>query len=206
MQNLPVPTTEVDAGDLVSMTFNSDWLPYVLGALVTLTRPETWNADGDTLDSVLVEADHLLTLWSDGSMGGPVPINWLLTFVRNSGRVTQFSRFPDVGIPDDNAEFICNVEPDLGFQPDVKVMGYILGSPTLFAGGLFKKIVILPAVVGAVAVASIFLEDLSGTVSTDTQILPIILNDLHLRSIRVVCTGPVQIQLTIAGSWEVGPA
>jgi len=206
MANLPALTTPVDGGTLVSMTFSEDWLPYVLGALVVLSRPETWNADGADLDAVLLEADYLLTLWDDGPTGAPLPINWLLTQHLNHGRLTQFSRFPDVGIPDDQAEYICNIEPDLGIQPDIKIMGFVLGSPTLPAGGKFAKLLILPAIVGSVAAATIELEDLFGVVSSDTQILPINMANLHLRSVRVIGTGPLQIQLTIAGPYEVGPA
>jgi hypothetical protein len=41
---LPVPTPETDPQDSAdtSISFNSEWAPYVLGALKVLTRPETW--------------------------------------------------------------------------------------------------------------------------------------------------------------------
>jgi hypothetical protein len=50
------PDTELDDEPQVRLCFNADWVPYVLGALKILARPETWEASKEGRDVLVQEA------------------------------------------------------------------------------------------------------------------------------------------------------
>jgi hypothetical protein len=80
------------------------------------------------------------------------------------------------------------------------------GSFGLTVGGLWSRIAIQTIPPGAVGVASIFIEDCGGVITTDTQILPISISNLTAKSIRITSTGPVDCVIVTAGNWTCGPA
>jgi hypothetical protein len=45
MSPVPVPASDPETGTLISVIFNADWLPYVLGCLWQLWQPTTWASD-----------------------------------------------------------------------------------------------------------------------------------------------------------------
>jgi len=49
---VPAPTVEPTDAPLVSVCFNYDWLPYVLGALTQLTLQSTWSGFNDPPDAL----------------------------------------------------------------------------------------------------------------------------------------------------------
>lgn len=58
---VPVPTQDVDSAPISRICFNSSWLPYVLGALKSLARPETWDAEESTRELASIQAQSLLS-------------------------------------------------------------------------------------------------------------------------------------------------
>jgi len=58
---LPAPATEPTAVAYVTLAFNTAWLPYVVGTLLTLLQQSTWQAaDAATANSLVDEATNLL--------------------------------------------------------------------------------------------------------------------------------------------------
>jgi len=55
-----VPGSSPDTGDLFSVCFNADWLPYVVGALKILTQQETWKGDDQAAIDLAVRRANLL--------------------------------------------------------------------------------------------------------------------------------------------------
>jgi hypothetical protein len=58
----PVPTVSIDASPTVQICVNEDWLPYLIGCLKALARPETWN---DTYDHAVIAASEFAALLGD---------------------------------------------------------------------------------------------------------------------------------------------
>lgn len=58
---VPVPTQDVDSAPISRICFNSSWLPYVLGALKSLARPEVWDAGESTRELASIQAQYLLS-------------------------------------------------------------------------------------------------------------------------------------------------
>ncbi len=58
---LPIPPTDPSAGTQVSLCFNADWLPYVLGALKQLTARDIWDqSDQDGVTQAVEWANTLI--------------------------------------------------------------------------------------------------------------------------------------------------
>lgn len=62
---VPPPSTLFTDAPRVSLCFNKAWLPYVLGALKALVRPETWDADPATLGAMREDLYGGITAWKD---------------------------------------------------------------------------------------------------------------------------------------------
>jgi len=62
----PVPTVSIDSAPTVQLCINEDWLPFVVGALKSLTRPETWD---DTYDNSVVASSEIAALISSYQEG-----------------------------------------------------------------------------------------------------------------------------------------
>lgn len=57
---VPVPGVEPDADPQVQLCFSRSWLPYVVGSLMQLTQPTTWDTtDSTTLQTALSQATAL---------------------------------------------------------------------------------------------------------------------------------------------------
>ena len=63
-QPVPIPASLPGSPDLVSVCFNRDWLPYVLGSLFQLTLSTTWLASTqDELNNALQMANDLILIF-----------------------------------------------------------------------------------------------------------------------------------------------
>ncbi len=62
----PVPTVPIDSAPTVQLCLNESWLPFVIGCLKALARPETWD---DTYDHSVVAASEFAALLSRVSDG-----------------------------------------------------------------------------------------------------------------------------------------
>lgn len=62
----PVPTVSIDSAPTSQICVNNEWLPFVLGALKALTRPETWK---DTYDNSVIAASEFAALVGNISDG-----------------------------------------------------------------------------------------------------------------------------------------
>jgi hypothetical protein len=63
----PAPAPEIDpgSGPFICVHFNPEWLPVVLGSLLQLTQPSSWDeADPDTLNTILGRATALMNIFS----------------------------------------------------------------------------------------------------------------------------------------------
>lgn len=60
------PTDEPDAAPLVCVSFNAQWVPYVLASLMQLTQPASWNASPSAVLTVLDQATRLIELFIEG--------------------------------------------------------------------------------------------------------------------------------------------
>jgi len=56
---VPVPSSNLVDSPQVKICFNSDWLPYVAGALKVLARPETWIGSWDEIVRVTDQAQFI---------------------------------------------------------------------------------------------------------------------------------------------------
>jgi hypothetical protein len=86
------PGIDPGVGPLICVHFNRDWLPVVLGALLQLCQPPSWDVDDpDDLNTVLGRATALLNAFSEAE----------LCPVMESGTLsgTILSRTPYLDIP-----------------------------------------------------------------------------------------------------------
>lgn len=93
---VPVPTQDVDSPPVARICFNESWLPYVLGALKSLARPETWDAGESTRELAVMQAHSLLTGVDcfDSGCSGFESINWYgNVFVSSPYRVFYTQNF-----------------------------------------------------------------------------------------------------------------
>lgn len=83
---VPVPAASVGDVPLVSISFNSDWIPAVFSALKALTRPECWVGTLADINRATSDAHSLLDYGTGGSMTvglivehmlASLPANWL---------------------------------------------------------------------------------------------------------------------------------
>ncbi len=111
------PDSDIEDTPRVSLCFNADWLPWVLGALKVLARSETWDADQETSDVLVEQAMRLQTLVTDGCETVlPVP-NWHLELVLTSG-------FYDADLWNNPQRTTVGGEPALHYR---LMTGYALG-------------------------------------------------------------------------------
>ena len=60
---LPAPTVEPTTPAYITLAFSTTWLPYVVGALLTLLQQSTWQAADQAIAAGLVdEATNLLCM------------------------------------------------------------------------------------------------------------------------------------------------
>ena len=58
---LPVPTNPPNEGDFVTVSFNGEWIPIIIGLLETLRSPVVWL---DPPDNIVGQVDELIYLLS----------------------------------------------------------------------------------------------------------------------------------------------
>jgi hypothetical protein len=87
VQPVAPPDVEPDASPLVCIALNADWLPYVVGALMQLAQPSTWDtSDAGLLQTTLFRVMALIDLI--GSAAGCEP---LVEFRLTTECVMQYS-------------------------------------------------------------------------------------------------------------------
>lgn len=87
VQPVAPPDVEPDASPLVCIALNADWLPYVVGALMQLAQPSTWDtSDAGVLQTTLFRVMALIDLI--GSAAGCEP---LVEFRLTTECVMQYS-------------------------------------------------------------------------------------------------------------------
>jgi hypothetical protein len=67
---LAIPTSDPLNGALSSLCFNSEWEPYIRGAIKILTREEIWDSDDPVNAQLAVERVHTLLAQVDHGCGG----------------------------------------------------------------------------------------------------------------------------------------
>lgn len=69
-QPVPIPAALPGVSPFVTVCFNADWLPYILGCLFQLTLPTTWQATTDSeLNQALGEANNLILIFQQALAG-----------------------------------------------------------------------------------------------------------------------------------------
>ncbi len=58
---LPVPTNPPNEGDFVTVSFNGEWIPIIIGLLEQLRSPVVWQ---DPPDNIVGQVDELIYLMS----------------------------------------------------------------------------------------------------------------------------------------------
>jgi len=106
---VPAPVSDPDAGVFVSVCFNPEWLPYVIGCLKQLTNEATWDvATKSDMDTVLQQVDTLMGLFSEGCPvsvtgmiemfgGDTAPSGWLFCDGSEIDRTTYVDLFNVIG-------------------------------------------------------------------------------------------------------------
>jgi hypothetical protein len=129
---LPVPSTEIDAEPMVSLCFNEDWLPYVLGALKQLARYEIWQGSKEDMAYAVGEATQLAQMFQDGcGTATPLP-NWYWQVDVVSGYWKVMWNFDD----DDPWDvFVTGITGFAGSLPRFQFTGLVLGTFDVPCGG-----------------------------------------------------------------------
>jgi hypothetical protein len=68
-QPVPIPVALPGAPQLVTVCFNSDWLPYILGCLFQLTLPTTWQGTSDEVANAQAVANNLILIFQKALPG-----------------------------------------------------------------------------------------------------------------------------------------
>jgi len=109
--NVPVdlPGSDPRTGDLFSVCFSFDWLPYVIGCLKQLQNPATWAATNQTdMDTTLQQVEGLINLFMEGCpviftgviqlfAGDTAPDGWLFCDGAAVSRTTYAVLFALIG-------------------------------------------------------------------------------------------------------------
>lgn len=74
----PVPTSFITDEPTRQLCINQDWLPFILGAMKAVSRPETWNDSYDAITRAASEVSYLISSLSDGC-GTVVPTKLCLS-------------------------------------------------------------------------------------------------------------------------------
>lgn len=82
---IPVPVSLADEEPLSHICFSSEWLPFVIGALKVLARPETWEGTDLEINAVSRSAHDLLAAFYDGCPETVPVCNWHLGVVMSHG-------------------------------------------------------------------------------------------------------------------------
>lgn len=68
-QPIPIPAHSPSVPDLVTVCFNKDWLPVVLGCLIQSTLATTWQGSQDDVNLALQEANDLILIFQKALPG-----------------------------------------------------------------------------------------------------------------------------------------
>jgi len=109
---LPIPAVTANpfgASD-VGLCWADDWTPAILGALKTLTRPETWAGDPSDIEAAMLGAQLLLSHLVDGCGGGDFPFACSYDIEVDGAGWTAF----DYGVSS-TPQFVSTLVPGTGF-------------------------------------------------------------------------------------------
>lgn len=122
---IPTPISAADDTPLMSICFNQQWLPMVIGALKVLTRPETWVGTDAHIRSTIASAQNILAMYGNGCSPLTRIPNWYPSLTLDHGNFDSDAWFnPDYGnYPDGTpwARYDLPVWPDAILNPDVTV-------------------------------------------------------------------------------------
>ncbi len=88
---VPAPTTDATDAPLKSVCFNEEWTPAVIGALKSLTRPETWQGTLADIERVSRSAHEILASDQPGCGANYFDADWYLDY--SGGGIYQYDFF-----------------------------------------------------------------------------------------------------------------
>lgn len=204
---LPVqaPGGDPNSGTLWTVCFNQNWLPFVLGALKTLTRPETWGT-GDFLSDLTVQrAQQLLQLFAEGcNPVEPDNVNWILDLIPLEGQPNTWHL--DSGGPGNpTATYSGLFEiPDVFGSVDAIVHGLDSATEDLEVGGLMTDVLFEKAS-GIESAITVIATDCFDHTSTITDFTPYHVTDVLWKKVRVLALVDLVATISIQGPWQCGP-
>lgn len=77
VESVAAPSSEPDAAPLVCLSFNADWLPYVIGGLMQLAQRTTWSGDASTVQDALDRVQLLMSIFGTAEVCAMV--SWRFT-------------------------------------------------------------------------------------------------------------------------------
>jgi len=200
------PSGSVLAAPQVQLCFAEEWLPYVIGALKSLCREETWAGNGETDADVIDNARSMIARIGESCLQPPNDaINWQLELEDFYGQSNSWSLI-NGGPPNTTTTYEGFFDvPDVFGAVDAMFDGRLLTDPDEHVGGLFSD-VLLEKQGGMEGPITIISVDCLGHSDTITTVTPYHVSTRILKSIRVLSLVNIHAVVTIASGWLCGPA